>query len=230
MAATIGIVWSDDLTWAEAQTRRFVDAMKGAHCSVVAHGLRGALAFRQPRAQSREADIANGYDTADAASLVYFAGHGEPGKLITYGPDKLTNVSTWAQQMTLGDGSLRWLVADGCRSLSLEFLKSSSKNWLAAFGGLRIILGWDYYANDEPLRGENFAERLLAGESLVEAWRHACEDTGDFVEGGNGQPFWAYLRAEKTGERSTGDDIWSTEAAPETVTNADGFYWISGPV
>ncbi|MDO9018267.1 MAG: DUF6345 domain-containing protein [Myxococcales bacterium] len=230
MVATIGIVWSDDLTWAGIQTERFVAAMKGVECSVTEHGTRGALAFRQPRELTREADINSGYDTADAASLVYFAGHGEPGKLITYGTDMLSNESTWAQQMVLGDGHLRWLVADGCRSLSLDFLKSSSKNWLTAFGGLRIILGWDYYANDEPLRGENFAERLLEGESLVEAWRHACEDTGDFVDMGNGQPFWAYLRAEKGGEATTSGDAWSTEAAPKAVISPDTFYWLSGSV
>lgn len=88
--------------------------------------------------------------------------------------------------MRLGDGKLKWVLFDMCRSLQVGVinekdqnaqaeLKESNpgRNWGRCFDGLHMIFGFTGLSSDASWtasRGECFGHRVGRGEGLAESW------------------------------------------------------------
>ena len=92
--------------------------------------------------------------------------------------------------MQLGDGSLRWVVLDLCRSLQIGLVNEElrpededrrkvlteahpARTWRRCFSGVHIIFGFTGASSDASwtaTRGAAFGRRAAAGERLAESW------------------------------------------------------------
>lgn len=86
--------------------------------------------------------------------------------------------------MRLGDGSLRWVVVDACRSLQLQHVNESGqpdylkdanplRTWDRNNGGLNMMFGFTGLCSDSAwthTRGRLFGYRAGHGEPLADAW------------------------------------------------------------
>ena len=94
-------------------------------------------------------------------------------------------------KVRLGDGSLRWVILDLCRSLQIGHENEEVKDlanadlalqlrdanpantWTRCFGGVHIIFGFTALSSDAwwtRKRGKSFGRRAGAGEPLAESW------------------------------------------------------------
>lgn len=106
--------------------------------------------------------------------------------------------------MRLGDGSLRWVVLDLCRSLQVrldnEVFRQANETeeeaaerrfqlgeahpahtWTRCFGGVHIIFGFTGRSSDAgstSTRGAAFGRRAAAGEPLAESWLDEAYSSG----------------------------------------------------
>jgi hypothetical protein len=92
--------------------------------------------------------------------------------------------------LQLGDGSLRWVVVDSCRSLQVGHVNEEKlgqdpdraaqlrdavpgNTWTRCFAGLHIIFGFTGLSSDGSWtadRGARFGKHAGAGEALAESW------------------------------------------------------------
>lgn len=107
------------------------------------------------------------------------------------GPDgRPPDLNNLIVAMTLGDGRLRWVVLDLCRSLQVghenekglaqdphratELRHASPGNtWQRCFAGVHIIFGFTGLSSDAEwtsTRGARFGRRAGAGEALADSW------------------------------------------------------------
>ena len=96
------------------------------------------------------------------------------------------------EQTRLGNADLEWLILDSCFNLATcQYDEEQDKfdpsiysslgmdSWKDSFDGLHIVLGhWDTVALDSNTMyvGATFAENLINGESVHDAWLHAEYD------------------------------------------------------
>lgn len=137
---------------------------------------------------------------ADTNDLVYFAGHGTstgPRFSVTSSDDAQAKNS----EVSWGQGSLKWIVFDACDILMGTRVPVIDR-WGPSFQGLHTILGFRTKCNEETTRGTRFASYLKAGDTIIEAWKKAVEES----ESSAG---WAYLRSYSTAANmNTYSDHW----------------------
>jgi hypothetical protein len=81
-------------------------------------------------------------------------------------------------EMSLGNGRCKWIVFDACNVLQKIDGSSAWFNALTSvFAGLHYMLGFHTTCADSAGRGRIFAERLLDGSPIREAWIRACIET-----------------------------------------------------
>jgi hypothetical protein len=73
-----------------------------------------------------------------------------------------------------GDLDLEWLILDDCSVLKPNFEWTC---WNDAFRGLHLICSFGATAHDSCSRGTHFADKLIAGWTVVQAWFYAAEQT-----------------------------------------------------
>ncbi len=164
---------------------------------------------------------------AEKVDMLYFCGHGDANQLY-FGEKKgdAPNSDDVAHydDIKLGDGPLKWLVLDACRTLHNTLIGGSwsiFNRWTKAFkpgGGLRYILGFSTTCKNDNFRGKVFAQLLnpvpggsLIGEPIRIAWRYACEETEPNASE------WAILRV---GDQSSAiaNDRWTDNSVTNMPT------------
>ena len=137
------------------------------------------------RAQGGADDAAGrGADTVDMAMVVSHGGlrrKGTDGPLlhITVAFDQ-DPCRARSHQMRLGDGRLKWLVLDSCRSLELVEAEDITPwtIWRRAFDGLHQIFGFNGVTSDAwwtEDRGKQFAARLVFWDGeMADTWIDAA--------------------------------------------------------
>lgn len=177
----------------------------------------------------------------DDAHIAYFTGHGGWGVLKLY-DETLGAIDVPSDKLGWGDGLLRWLVVDACQVLHYAPLSSGDPDpgWRQAYAGLRVLLGWDSFSEDEKLRGARLAEYLNAGLSMTTAWRLACEETTSRIPAlvqndlTWNERRWSYLRAVSNADDTFGDRWGKRDRdRPVTATAEDEsdlrFVWVTAP-
>lgn len=180
------------------------------------------LAWDQDFEESGAGKPSAGTDTfwADDVDIVYFAGHGnDEGPM--FGVTEYDSGKVKSSELRLGNGDLEWIVFNACKVLEKDgnYYKKSSD----MFRGLHYMLGFHTEANDEPDRGEIFADYLNKGYTVREAWKMACQETAGFLHE------WAYLRADDDNSDTYDDHWWdkghvSEDPDPEDQT----IYYLKG--
>ncbi len=118
---------------------------------------------------------------ADGVDLLLVAGHGAP-----LGFEFCVGCYAVPSEIRLGDNDLEWIVFDACEILSTVASNIANSPWNNVFHGLHAMLGFNTTVPDSdkqcflgiciPVCGkreELFAQYLVQGYDLVNAWRRA---------------------------------------------------------
>lgn len=146
----------------------------------------------------------------ETVDMVYFAGHGTSlgFEFGVFSDDARAKPA----EIRWGEGRLKWVVLNACNVLLDKPGFHAIDRWGQTFVGLRYILGFGSSANDEPIRGQKFAEYLNMGDTIGDAWRKAVEETEPPAT------IWAYLRADGNGV-TTDQDTWLAHASASSKPN-----------
>ena len=118
---------------------------------------------------------------ADGVDLLLVSGHGSPlGFLFCVG------CYAEPSEIRLGDVDLEWIVFDACEVLSTVARNIATTPWNSVFKGLHAMLGFNTTVWDSDVncflgiclpvcgkREELFAQYLVSGYDVVNAWRRA---------------------------------------------------------
>ena len=109
----------------------------------------------------------------DACDIVLHADHGGSCRFC-FGNTSHDDCRLWASEASWGNQDLEWIILDDCSCLPRNFGWTC---WTGAFQGLHLICGFDTGAHDYCDRGQLFADKLVAGWTVVQAWFYAAENT-----------------------------------------------------
>ena len=135
-------------------------------------------------------------DYIDNTHLAFFVGHGWEGGFVfgTEADDYELNYS----EARWGNTKTDWIVLGSCSVLN----ESTREHWEDAFEGLHSICGFDTMGAAHPDMGWYFADLLMNGETIWEAWSAA---TDRYVVPNDGSLNSAILAADIDGDLSTLD-------------------------
>jgi len=195
----VGIEWinicspcgNDNLGCRDDVAVRFYNVLR-------AHGYVGLFNFGN--ASAWESDFKEPHDQyyVDACDIVYHADHGNHCRF-AFGNTSHDDCRLWASEARWGNQDLEWIVLDDCSCLPRHYGWTC---WEDAFQGLHLICSFDTGAHDSCSRGERFANKLVAGWTVLQAWFYACETTE-----GDGT-YAAVMGAVKGSQDSYYDHIW----------------------
>jgi hypothetical protein len=159
---------------------------------------KGVAEWHQPPEKADDARPKSGIDTVDLAIIVT---HGWVGvdraldkhnkytkemKFANVGFDRAPWCRFCSHKTRFGDGKLKWLIVDACRSLEIDKQKGYTPwiLWRQSFHGLHTIFGFNGLTTDSFLvsdRGQKFALKILLDLPLAEAWldsafSYLCKD------------------------------------------------------
>jgi hypothetical protein len=179
MAKRVGIEWcedyagdNNDLKYQNEEAEGFYNTISGT--KVFNWG--NNLAWDQDFEESGVGSPSAGTDSvwADDVDIVYFCGHGSTWDL-HFGNTSHDDGYANANEMSLGDKRLKWLVASCCQVLA----DNAISRWSRIFNGLRSMFGFRTNADDEGNKGRYFAEYLNDGYSLYSSWKWAAQESHD---------------------------------------------------
>jgi hypothetical protein len=108
----------------------------------------------------------------DTVDIAYHADHGNVG-IFGFGVSHSQCIVS-ANDCRWGDDyDLEWIVLDDCSCLR----QGQYGVWWQTFQRLHMILSFDTNAHDDGSRGQIFANKLVAGWSVKQAWFYAAEQT-----------------------------------------------------
>ena len=108
----------------------------------------------------------------DTVDICYHADHGNVG-MFGFGVAH-PNCIIYAEDCRWGDDyDLEWIILDDCSCLR----HGQYGVWWPVFQKLHMILSFDTNASDDGARGGYFADKLVQGWSLMQAWFYACDQT-----------------------------------------------------
>ena len=194
------------------------DVAMGFYDVLTAHGYTGRFAWGNGNAWA--CDFIDGdldpcgddHNWVDTVDIAYHADHGNIGRFGFDGHDRcvvLASACRWGD-----DFDLEWIVLDDCSCLR----QGHYGVWWPAFQKLHMVIGFDTNANDDGQRGRLFAEKLVAGWSVRQAWWYACEQT-------QGSSTYAAIAGACNGDTSIyNENIWKFGyVAPDPVPLA--WWW-----
>lgn len=158
----------------------------------------------------------NGVDSSyvDGADIVFYQGHGEDDSLhlATY-----TKRVIYENEIKWGDYDLEWIALHSCSSTAepSNFIQGNGPEY--GFNGVHLVCGFYTTALNYAEDGGNFADRLLNGETVKDAWFHAIDETH-----GSGRS----LRVIGESSNCRYDHIWG-EGSVISDPTVDGttYYW-----
>ncbi|MDK2889801.1 MAG: hypothetical protein PWR21_433 [Methanoculleus sp.] len=132
----------------------------------------------------------------DNAHLAFFVGHGWEGGFVfgTAADDYELNYS----EARWGNTKTDWIILGSCSTLN----ESTREHLEDAFEGLHSICGFDTIGGTHPDMGWYFAQQLMDGETIWDAWSAA---TDQYVFPNDGSLRSAVLAADIDGDLSTHD-------------------------
>ncbi len=135
-------------------------------------------------------------DYIDNAHLAFFVGHGWEGGFVfgTAADDYELNYS----EARWGNTKTDWIILGSCSTLN----ESTREHLEDAFEGLHSICGFDTIGGTHPDMGWYFAQQLMDGETIWDAWSAA---TDQYVFPNDGSLRSAVLAADIDGDLSTHD-------------------------
>jgi len=153
------------------------------------------------------------HNFADTVDICYHADHGNVG-IFGFGVSHDRCIVS-ADDCRWGDDyDLEWIVLDDCSCLR----QGQYGVWWQVFQNLHMIIGFDTNASDDGARGGYFAEKLVDGWSVKQAWWYACEQT-------QGSATWAAIAGACNGDVSIYDEcVWKFGyVAPDPIPLA--WWW-----
>ncbi|MDD2472567.1 MAG: DUF6345 domain-containing protein [Methanoculleus sp.] len=136
-------------------------------------------------------------DYIDNTHLAYFTGHGWEGGFVfgTAADDYDLNYS----EARWGNTKTDWIVLGSCNTLNASTCR---EYWGPAFEGLHSICSFDTIGGNHPDMGWYFAQQLMRGKTIWQAWSAA---TDQYVVPNDGTLRSAILAADIDGDLSTPD-------------------------
>jgi hypothetical protein len=149
----------------------------------------------------------------DMVDICYHADHGNVG-IFGFGVEQDRCIVSAGDCRWGDDYDLEWIVLDDCSCLR----QGEYGVWWPTFQKLHMILSFDTNAHDDGSRGGLFANKLVAGWSVKQAWWYACEQT-------EGPSTYAAIAGASNGDTSIyNEHIWKFGyVAPDPVPLA--WWW-----
>ena len=136
-------------------------------------------------------------DWIDRVDIAYHADHGNAG-IFGFGVEMDRCVVSANECRWGDDNDLEWIVLDDCSCLR----QGHYGIWWQTFQRLHMIVSFDTNASDACSRGQLFAEKLVAGWSVKQAWWYAAEQT-------QGSSCWAAIAGACDGNRDIyNEGVW----------------------
>lgn len=200
--ASVGVEWVQDYNGLQGKlsnTKAQASGLYNTLNATRAFNWGDNLAWDRDFEQSGKGSPPAGTDTTwiDNVEIAFYSGHGGPD-LFTFGV-KIDDAFAKSTEISWGEKRLNWIALDACDVLARDGV-FDRWGW-PVFHGLHMILGFDTTTSDEANRGRLWAQYLMAGWTVREAWIRAAQDT----EGSDTR--WAYLRADAAGT-DTYHDHW----------------------
>ncbi len=158
-------------------------------------------------------DCGDDHNWIDTVDIAYHADHGNVG-IFGFGVSH-NQIIVSADDCRWGDDNdLEWIVLDDCSCLR----QGHYGVWWQVFQNLHMIIGFDTNASDDGSRGRLFAEKLVAGWSVEQAWWYASEET-------QGSSTYAAIAGACNGDTSIyNEHVWNFGyVAPDPVPLA--WWW-----
>lgn len=211
----VGVEWinicnpcgNEDLGCRDDVAVRFYDILR-------ANGYEGLFNFGNAAAWESDFKEPSDQYYVDAADIVLHADHGNACRF-AFGNTSHDDCRLWASEAQWGNQDLEWIILDDCSCLR----QGQYSCWYGAFRGLHLICGFDTGAHDSCSRGEHFANKLVAGWTVLQAWLYACEQT----EGAD--TFAAVMGAVKGAGDPYNDHIWGFGSVCSDPYPLDYWWW-----
>jgi len=176
------------------------DTAVGFYNELTAHGYTGRFNWGNGAAWATDfmdKDVVgsgNDHNWIDTVDFAYHADHGNVG-IFGFGVS-VDRCIVSSNECRWGDNSdLEWIVLDDCSTLR----QGQYGVWWQSFQRLHMIISFDTNAHDDGSRGRIFAEKLVAGWSIKQAWWYACEQT-------EGTTTYAAIAGASNGDTSIYDE------------------------
>jgi hypothetical protein len=180
-----------------------------------ANGYLGRFNFGNASAWESDFKEPNDQYYVDSVDIALHADHGGNCRF-AFGNTSRDDCRLRASEAEWGNQDLEWIILDDCSVLPGNF---GWDCWIDAFQGLHLILSFDTSAHDVCSRGEHFANKLVDGWTLKQAWFYACEQT----EGAG--TYAAVVGASKAGVSTANDHIWGFGSVASDPTPATSWWW-----
>ena len=166
----------------------------------------------------------NDRNYVDDVDAVFYTGHAG-GSSFTF-PGTNDDGSLHYSEASWGEKDLEWLVIAACGPLqATSGNKSWAQRWGSSFDGLHLLLAYANVSNDNQREGRIYAEELLKGRKVRQAWVKAATDV---------QPSrvtYAYMGViGPDGIANINDYFWGkgTGGGPD-IHDVNGYWKVSGP-
>lgn len=198
------------------------DTAVGFYNVLTAHGYTGRFSYGNDSAWANDFMdrdvVASGTDHVfvDTVDIAYHADHGNVG-LFCFGNPKDRCVVNAADVRWGDNDDLEWMVLDDCSTLR----QGQYGVWWPAFQNLHMIISFDTNAHDDGDRGRIFAEKLVEGWSVQQAWWYASEQT-------EGSSTYAAIAGASNGDTTIYDEgIWTFRHVAPDPMPIQWWWWVN---
>ncbi len=205
----VGVEWVTEYSFPHSPLPNSDDSAKAFY-----NGLGNAgwtRRFDKGNGDTKEAHFEyNGQDSTyiDGVDIAWYQGHGTKSRL------ELSTYWKWvgfSNEIEWGDHDLEWIALHSCHSTEEP---SNFKGSHYGLNGVHLICGFKTAALN-CVDGGNFANRLLNGEKVRHAWRHAIDDT-------HGSGYTVRIIGENSA--CGNDHIWGEGSVIADPTVDSGYY------
>ena len=123
-------------------------------------------------------------NNVEDVDFAYFCGHGKPtgfyfNTIMGCYNGLQDDMKLRYTDTSWGYRDLEWLTIDSCEVLKYSDNHGSvfSRWGWGTFNGLHQIHGWDSVAPQGSTRGKKFAQKMISGMTIKNAWLEACDET-----------------------------------------------------
>ncbi|MBN1762152.1 MAG: hypothetical protein JW878_03595 [Methanomicrobia archaeon] len=167
----VGIEWVTDYSWPHSDLPNSDDSAKAFYNGLGSAGW--TRKFDKGNTNTKEEHFQHdGQDSTyiDGVDIAWYQGHAQNNRL------ELSTYTKWVSffnEIEWGDHDLEWIALHGCHSTEKPDRFKGSHYGL---NGVHLICGFTT-SSLNCVDGGNFADNLLDGETVKDAWYHAIDET-----------------------------------------------------
>lgn len=167
----VGVEWANDYFWPLAPLSYCDDTASGFYSTLGNASWIKMFNFGDSNNAAADFLFEDDWHRIDGVDVAFFSGHGQDWNVkLGSDPSKwvLYSYSSW------GDNDLEWIFLHGCYTTKTPNNFKGFPHW--AMNGVHLVSGY-YSEGWDTNDGVNIANRLLAGETVKNAWFNAVDES-----------------------------------------------------